>query len=223
MLWDYLVAGTVPAALLALVFDGALAGLVAMKIENVRLLNEHVAAQVIDRDLKLAKDILERLLPQEPLLLSDYKVEGYTEACYDVGGDYVDFFCPQKKELTLVIGGSYQLHQGRLRVSYSLTDTRTGTKVRARQISRAASDLFGLQDQLIAAIETGTLIASHTSGPLSGQHAMQEMDILESEGLECEQFNWVHAQHADVMVHAHLPAYDAPMAKPHAAISSSAW
>jgi phosphotriesterase-related protein len=52
-----------------------------------------------------------------------------------------------------------------------------------------------------AAIETGVLIASHTSGPLAGQHAMQEMDILESEGLECEQFNWVHAQHADVMVH----------------------
>ncbi len=52
-----------------------------------------------------------------------------------------------------------------------------------------------------AAIETGVLIASHTSGPLSGQHALQELDILESEGLECEQFNWVHAQHADVMVH----------------------
>lgn len=52
-----------------------------------------------------------------------------------------------------------------------------------------------------AAIETGALIASHTSGPLSGQHAMQELDILESEGLDCEQFDWVHAQHADVMVH----------------------
>jgi phosphotriesterase-related protein len=52
-----------------------------------------------------------------------------------------------------------------------------------------------------AAIQTGVLIASHTSGPRAGQHALEQLDILESEGLECEQFNWVHAQHGDLRVH----------------------
>jgi phosphotriesterase-related protein len=83
-----------------------------------------------------------------------------------------------------------------------------GTGVKAAFLKMGVSDASITRDEsrnlraaARAAIETGTLIASHTSGPLSGQHAMQEMDILESEGLECEQFNWVHAQHADVMVH----------------------
>jgi phosphotriesterase-related protein len=52
-----------------------------------------------------------------------------------------------------------------------------------------------------AAIQTGVLIASHTSGPRAGQHALEQLDILDSEGLECEQFNWVHAQHGDLRVH----------------------
>ena len=89
-----------------------------------------------------------------------------------------------------------------------ITEGIQGTDVRAAFIKMGVSDAAITRDEsrnlraaARAAIETGTLIASHTSGPLSGQHAMQQLDILESEGLECEQFNWVHAQHADVMVH----------------------
>ena len=89
-----------------------------------------------------------------------------------------------------------------------ITEGIQGTDVKAAFIKMGVSDAGITRDEsrnlraaARAAIETGTLIASHTSGPLSGQLAMQEMDILESEGLECEQFNWVHAQHADVMVH----------------------
>jgi phosphotriesterase-related protein len=52
-----------------------------------------------------------------------------------------------------------------------------------------------------AARETGVIVASHTSGPMSGQHALEELDILTSQGLPGEQFNWVHAQHADVSSH----------------------
>jgi len=42
-----------------------------------------------------------------------------------------------------------------------------------------------------AARQTGVLVASHTSGPLGGQHALEELDILASQGLPGEQFNWV--------------------------------
>jgi len=83
---------------------GPLAGLVALKIEHVRLLHEHVATQVLERDLRLAKEIIEQLLPRQPLALPNYFVDGYTEACHEVGGDYIDFFSSKDKELTLVIG-----------------------------------------------------------------------------------------------------------------------
>ena len=52
-----------------------------------------------------------------------------------------------------------------------------------------------------AAKATGVIISSHTSGPMGGQHALEELDILESQGTPGEQFNWVHAQHADVSLH----------------------
>jgi phosphotriesterase-related protein len=52
-----------------------------------------------------------------------------------------------------------------------------------------------------AARETGVIVASHTSGPLKGQHVLEELDILASQGLPGEQFCWVHAQYTDVSFH----------------------
>lgn len=82
------------------------------------------------------------------------------------------------------------------------------TRVRAGFIKMGVSDAEITRDEsrnlraaARAAIETGVLIASHTSGPRSGPHALQQLDILDSEGLECEQFNWVHAQHAELRFH----------------------
>ena len=57
-----------------------------------------------------------------------------------------------------------------------------------------------------AAKETGVIVASHTSGPMGGQHALEQLDILASQGLPGEQFNWVHAQHADVSLHKQAAA-----------------
>jgi phosphotriesterase-related protein len=50
-----------------------------------------------------------------------------------------------------------------------------------------------------AAVATGAAIASHTSGPLSGQNALKELDILESRGLRGERFIWVHTQNESNM------------------------
>ena len=89
-----------------------------------------------------------------------------------------------------------------------LTEGIQGTGVRAGFIKMGVSDGEITRDEsrnlraaARAAIETGVLIASHTSGPRAGQHALAQLDILDSEGLECEQFSWVHAQHGDLRVH----------------------
>jgi phosphotriesterase-related protein len=54
-----------------------------------------------------------------------------------------------------------------------------------------------------ASLETGVVIASHTSGPLSGAHALQELEILASRGLGGHRFIWVHAQN-DTNVQSHV-------------------
>jgi phosphotriesterase-related protein len=83
-----------------------------------------------------------------------------------------------------------------------------GSDARAGFIKMAVSDegitdveTRNLRAAARAAQETGVIIASHTSGPLSGQHALEELEILASQGLPGEQFNWVHAQHASVDFH----------------------
>ncbi len=83
---------------------GPLAGLVALKIENLRLLNDHVASQLLLRDLELAKVIQESLFPQNPVYIPGYTVEGYTTPCYQVGGDYYDFYLQEDGSLNLIIG-----------------------------------------------------------------------------------------------------------------------
>ena len=83
-----------------------------------------------------------------------------------------------------------------------------GSGVRAGFIKMAVSDegiadveARNLRAAARAAKETGVIIASHTSGPLGGQHALEELEILEAQGLPGEQFNWVHAQHANADFH----------------------
>lgn len=89
-----------------------------------------------------------------------------------------------------------------------LTQGIDGTWVRAGFIKMGVSneaitptEARNLRCAARAALQTDVLVASHTSGPQSGQHALEELDILESQGLPGNRFNWVHAQHADLSYH----------------------
>jgi sigma-B regulation protein RsbU (phosphoserine phosphatase) len=83
---------------------GPLAGLIALKIENFRLVKEQVDAQMMARDLELAKSIQESLFPQDPVAIPGYAVEGFSSPCYQVGGDYFDFLPQEDSKLILAIG-----------------------------------------------------------------------------------------------------------------------
>ncbi|MBI4582604.1 MAG: SpoIIE family protein phosphatase [Planctomycetes bacterium] len=83
---------------------GPLAGFVAHKVEDLRRVNARIFSEVFERDLKLAKEIQERLLPQDPVSVPGYSIEGHSSSCYEVGGDYFDFIQKDGSPLTLVIG-----------------------------------------------------------------------------------------------------------------------
>jgi len=76
-----------------------------------------------------------------------------------------------------------------------------GTDVRAGFIKMAVSD-SGITDNerralsaaARAALATGVVVASHTSGPAAGAHALAELDTMESRGLDPRRFIWVHTQ-----------------------------
>jgi phosphotriesterase-related protein len=79
-----------------------------------------------------------------------------------------------------------------------LTEDIEGTSFRAGFIKLAMSDdgptvleVRNLKAAVRASQRTGAVIASHTIG---GKVARQEMDILESAGLDMHRFIWIHAQ-----------------------------
>ena len=70
---------------------GPLASLVALKVENAQLFEAFVSSQIDRRDLEIAESIQKKFIPREVVRLPGYSVEGFSQACRQVGGDCIDF------------------------------------------------------------------------------------------------------------------------------------
>jgi serine phosphatase RsbU (regulator of sigma subunit) len=68
-----------------------IAGVSAIRIENVRLLEVQQEQKRLANELALASEIQFRLHPETPPAILGYDVMGVSFPCYEVGGDYYDF------------------------------------------------------------------------------------------------------------------------------------
>ncbi len=68
-----------------------IAGVAAIRIENVRLLEVQQEQKRLANELALASEIQFRLHPETPPTIPGYDVVGVSFPCYEVGGDYYDF------------------------------------------------------------------------------------------------------------------------------------
>jgi phosphoserine phosphatase RsbU/P len=78
-----------------------LAGVAAIRIENVRLLDVQVEQKRLANELAVASEIQLRLHPAAPPTINGYDLMGVSFPCYEVGGDYFDFI--QKRDGRMVI------------------------------------------------------------------------------------------------------------------------
>lgn len=83
---------------------GPLAGIAALKLENLRLLNDQIATQLLMRDLGWARTVQQNLFPRTAVTVPGYAVDGFSSPCYHVGGDYFDYLLQQDGQVNLVIG-----------------------------------------------------------------------------------------------------------------------
>lgn len=63
----------------------------AQVVENARLMEEQKALEILQEELRLAREIQRNLLPKEPPQIPGYRVSGLSEPAKSVGGDYFDF------------------------------------------------------------------------------------------------------------------------------------
>ncbi|MGQ0614514.1 MAG: PP2C family protein-serine/threonine phosphatase [Planctomycetaceae bacterium] len=68
------------------------AGLIAMAIENHKLQRDTVEAGALREQLRVARDIQRRLLPEGPAVYAGLELAGKSEPFERVGGDYFDYF-----------------------------------------------------------------------------------------------------------------------------------
>lgn len=83
---------------------GLIANLAAVKIENVRLLEEQLEMKRMEEELALGAKIQRSLLPLHDPRLPGYEICGENRTCYEIGGDYYDFIRKRDGKLAVVVG-----------------------------------------------------------------------------------------------------------------------
>jgi phosphoserine phosphatase RsbU/P len=81
-----------------------LGSVAAIRVENTRLLEEHLAQQQYERELQLAREIQQRFQPTAPPVVPGFELQGISFPSYQIGGDYYDFIlCPDGR-LVIALG-----------------------------------------------------------------------------------------------------------------------
>ncbi len=75
----------------------------AQLLENARLLEEQKALEILQEELRLAREIQKNLLPKEAPVLAGYQVAGHSVPAKRVGGDYYDFLDLGEERLGLCL------------------------------------------------------------------------------------------------------------------------
>jgi phosphoserine phosphatase RsbU/P len=81
-----------------------LGSVAAIRVENARLLEEHIEQERVQRELQLAREIQQRFQPTSPPAVRGYELQGISFPSYEIGGDYYDFIACSDGRLIVALG-----------------------------------------------------------------------------------------------------------------------
>jgi serine phosphatase RsbU (regulator of sigma subunit)/pSer/pThr/pTyr-binding forkhead associated (FHA) protein len=81
-----------------------LGSVAAIRVENTRLLEEHLEQERFERELQLAREIQQRFQPSAPPAVPGYELQGISFPSYQIGGDYYDFIQCGDGRLVVALG-----------------------------------------------------------------------------------------------------------------------
>jgi len=81
-----------------------LGSVAAIRVENARLLEEHIEQERVHRELQLAREIQQRFQPTSPPVVRGYELQGISFPSYEIGGDYYDFIDCADGRLIVALG-----------------------------------------------------------------------------------------------------------------------
>ncbi|MCP5047620.1 MAG: SpoIIE family protein phosphatase, partial [bacterium] len=75
----------------------------AVGLERAKLLDERLEKEKLEKEMELARDIQQKILPQNIPQVEGFDIAAYFSPAYEVGGDYYDFFPLTSSKLGFVI------------------------------------------------------------------------------------------------------------------------
>jgi sigma-B regulation protein RsbU (phosphoserine phosphatase) len=81
----------------------AIAAQAAAAIENTRLIAEAIQAEALEKQVRMAADVQQRMIPQKPPELPNLELASVYVPCYELGGDFYDFIPLPDDNVALVV------------------------------------------------------------------------------------------------------------------------
>lgn len=69
----------------------AVAAQAAAAIENTRLLTESIESEALEKQVRMAADVQQRMIPRQPPILPGVDIASVYVPCFELGGDFYDF------------------------------------------------------------------------------------------------------------------------------------
>lgn len=84
-------------------FITTITNIIAVAIENKRLFKKQIEQEKLNKEMELAKEFQQRLIPEKIPLSKFYEVETYYKPHFNIGGDYIDFMKFSENRFAVVI------------------------------------------------------------------------------------------------------------------------
>ena len=81
-----------------------LGSVAAIRVENARLIEEHLGRERLERELQLAREIQQRFQPTTAPTVPGYELQGISFPSYEIGGDYYDFIPRPDGRMIIALG-----------------------------------------------------------------------------------------------------------------------
>lgn len=81
----------------------SIASQAAVAIENARLQDEALDKDRLERQVQIAAEVQRRMMPDQPPVIPGYEVAALYVPCFELGGDFYDFFSLGKESLGIAI------------------------------------------------------------------------------------------------------------------------
>jgi serine phosphatase RsbU (regulator of sigma subunit) len=73
-------------------------------LDNAKLLTQSLERERLEEELRIAREVQQRLLPQETPKVKNVSIDTLTITAYEVGGDYYDFFDFNNGHIGFIVG-----------------------------------------------------------------------------------------------------------------------